>query len=172
MSEFPWQCPGSKAGPTAGIPIPCQLHRDHKGDHAFGRATAEGTLRWLAGVHNYHNAKLRDALGVARINAESNSSGVKDLVAAIRTVPYMPAKGMAMVELPAQGPPGEDTPAAWVAVFTILGKYVGGNIDVNPAHDEMFIYVEPENVSKEDRTTLEALGWTPDGDCFHRFVSC
>jgi hypothetical protein len=57
-----------------------------------------------------------------------------------------------------------NTPEAWIEVVTILGSYLDPNdtLPVCCEHDQMWICVDPDEVSDEHKRRLAELGWDPD----------
>jgi hypothetical protein len=54
-------------------------------------------------------------------------------------------------------PASDDDCARYAAIFTILAKYSPGAGDCHSEHDVLYILVDPNKVSEEDRNALEEL---------------
>lgn len=58
-----------------------------------------------------------------------------------------------------------------IEALQILRKYGNPEYPTNCAHDELFVHIEPEKVSEEDKKRLDTLGFTPSSDCYDSFSS-
>lgn len=58
-----------------------------------------------------------------------------------------------------------------IRAFTIFNKYTDTQWPTHCEHDIMYVCVEPDKVSAEDRAELEGLGFEPDGDNPESFSS-
>lgn len=60
--------------------------------------------------------------------------------------------------------------SSWLEAFGIFAKYEDAS--VGGADDELFVSIEVERISKEDKKRLKSLGWYADPtlSCFYRFI--
>lgn len=60
----------------------------------------------------------------------------------------------------------------WARAFTIFAKYdPEDEHDVSAEHDVVYAGSDPAQVSDEDKTELETLGWRAcEFDCFRKYV--
>lgn len=57
-----------------------------------------------------------------------------------------------------------------IKALTIFLKYDNPYAPTHCEHDELFVMIDPEKVSDEDRAELEELGFKPhENECFHSF---
>jgi len=60
---------------------------------------------------------------------------------------------------------------ALIEAFTIFKKYENPHSPTHCEHDVMYVCVEPEKVSDEDKARLKVLGFSPSGDVPESFSS-
>ena len=54
--------------------------------------------------------------------------------------------------------------AGLIAAFVIFEKYGEGGFGTGAEHDVLYVYLNPETVSREDKALLKDLGWDPNGN--------
>ena len=58
-----------------------------------------------------------------------------------------------------------------IEALQIFAKYTDTHYPTGCEHDELFVFVDPAEVSDEDKRRLEELGFNPRerGECFYSF---